>query len=359
MNEIENNSLSDDFRERHKLLLEKSQLEFKLEKEKLRQRKVLKYLRDEDKIRERKELYELNIEELVAKLEIENLQLSKNLKLLKSKKKSNKPFIFKIYLLFAFLIGTIALAFVFLPFIDIGVNHQIPEIISSFAIIVFVLSGFIVFRILNQLTKVQYRQSILSRKIIEIQEMLSYSSKVISDFMNEKNDDIARNKVIDLIQNAAHLNQESDDTAKGNITDIESTAEKYETKSSEYLAGVIGGGIGLSGGFAISLAGVSIVFSGPIGLIMGVAGAILLWRGKGQHKIERANKKDNLAKSKILANIRNLPDDAPQETRNRLWKLYDKTTEIYETEVLSGLSDSSSKFDVIHTKNKMPAANKV
>lgn len=161
---------------------------------------------------------------------------------------------------------------------------------------------------------------------------------------------ITKNQVVDLIERAAHLNQEIDEKTKVEISDIENTAEKYSNKSSEYLAAVIGGGIGLSGGFAISLVGVSMIFSGPIGLIMGASAAVLIWRGRGQNKIERANKKIDVVKKRILSDIRDLPDDAPVHIKEQLWNMYKNAGEVYEKAIIEGLIDGTSKFDIIHEK---------
>jgi len=168
---------------------------------------------------------------------------------------------------------------------------------------------------------------------------------------------VAKNHIVDLIQQTSHFNQEIEKTAKADITSIEDTAEKYSSKSSEYLAGVVGGGIGLSGGFGVSLMGASIIFSGPIGIVLGAAMAVLIWRGRGQQKIERANKKIQAVKSKILEDINSLPPSAPQYVVNRLWELYNNATDVYERSVVEALLDGTSKFDIIHDLKKLPVAN--
>ena len=161
---------------------------------------------------------------------------------------------------------------------------------------------------------------------------------------------MSKNQVVDLIQQTSHLNQELEKTTKGEISEIERTAEKYSNKSSEYLCAVLGGGIGFSGGFGLSLAGVSLVFSGPIGMILGAALAVLMWRGKGQNKIERANKKVEVIKSKIISELKNLPSDAPEYIKKQLWDIYKNSGIEYEKIVIEGLSDGTSKFDTIHEK---------
>jgi hypothetical protein len=168
---------------------------------------------------------------------------------------------------------------------------------------------------------------------------------------------VLKNHVVDLIQQTSHINKDIEKTAKVNIATLEDTAEKYSSKSSQYLAAIVGGGIGLSGGFGVSLMGVSMVFTGPIGLVLGAAAAILIWRGRGQQKIERANQKVQAVKNRILEDINSLPPSAPQYVVDRLWELYNNATDVYERSVVEALLDGTSKFDIIHDLKKMPIAN--
>jgi len=109
--------------------------------------------------------------------------------------------------------------------------------------------------------------------------------------------------------------------------------EKATSKKSEYLVGVIGGIIGLLGEYGVSVLFDKIVFNGPIGFMFGVAVSIMLWRGKKQHKIERLNKENDTAKTYIKEDISSRLADAPQSTVNKLWRNYNRISDIYKDEI--------------------------
>jgi len=131
------------------------------------------------------------------------------------------------------------------------------------------------------------------------------------------NGHLSKIQVANLIDEVSQLNSEIEKTDKISSSII-NVVGKFSTKSSEFLAGTIGAVIGGSGGYAISLWGASIVFSGPIGIIFGVASSLLLWRGIGQHKMERLNRKDYMARENVLNAIKSLPPDAPQDVKKKL-----------------------------------------
>jgi len=109
--------------------------------------------------------------------------------------------------------------------------------------------------------------------------------------------------------------------------------EKSTSKKTEYLVGLIGGIIGFWGEYGISVLCDSIPFNGTIGFVFGVATSIILWRGKRQHKIERLNKENDTAKTHIVKDINLRSADAPQGTVNKLWRNYNRVSDIYKDEI--------------------------
>ena len=109
--------------------------------------------------------------------------------------------------------------------------------------------------------------------------------------------------------------------------------EKSTSKKTEYLVGLIGGIIGFWGEYGISVLCDSIPFNGTIGFVFGVAISIILWRGKRQHKIERLNKENDTAKTHIVKDINLRSADAPQGTVNKLWRNYNRVSDIYKDEI--------------------------
>jgi len=161
------------------------------------------------------------------------------------------------------------------------------------------------------------------------------------------NNHLSKIQVANLIDEASQLNNEIEKTDKVSSA-IVNVVGKLSTKSSEFLAGVLGAGIGWGGGFAISLSGFSMVYSGPIGMILGTAAFLLVWRGIGQHKIERLIQKFSSISAKVLNNIKSIPPNAPQYVTDNRWKAFDKISDVFEQEAIKALSDNSSKMDTIH-----------
>lgn len=112
--------------------------------------------------------------------------------------------------------------------------------------------------------------------------------------------------------------------------ELEATARRYAKERSSVLAGIIGGALGSIGGIGISTVSVGAftvggaVLTGPIGLAVGAALAVLSWRGTAYLKLERAKERLELAVGTIKAEIQSLPPDAPKETRDRLWDGYNE-----------------------------------
>ena len=137
--------------------------------------------------------------------------------------------------------------------------------------------------------------------------------------------------IADLIKRAEILNQDLEQFSKREINFLNEKQETYPTRSSEVLAAIIGGGLGLVLGFALSaVGGISTIITGPFGAIMGVAAAKLLWRGQELLYIDRAIKKYEIISSRILRVIKKLPEDTPEDIRQQQWKMYYDITTDFE-----------------------------
>jgi hypothetical protein len=125
-------------------------------------------------------------------------------------------------------------------------------------------------------------------------------------------------------------------------SDIDALADKYSKSSSSFLAGVVGGCVGAAGGIALSTsAGVALVLSGPVGLAAGVALGILAFRGKTYWRLERSTQKAIGAMNMLLAQIRELPPDAPPQVRDALYRQYQELAERYGGIARETLDDRS------------------
>ena len=127
---------------------------------------------------------------------------------------------------------------------------------------------------------------------------------------------------------------------------IENKVEKYTSKSSEYLVGIIGavsggvlGGVlrSVSGKYGISFYEIPIEYFVSVGIIFGIAMAIVLWRGIGQHRLERLNKRTCMIKEKLIDEINSLhslPTNTPQEKIDELWRIYSAISARYEKKAI-------------------------
>ncbi len=133
-------------------------------------------------------------------------------------------------------------------------------------------------------------------------------------------------------QNASHaLITSADDAA---ATKLIKRATELDARKSSILAGVLGGGLGLTGFTipAVVLHGIALpaVFaSGGVGAVIGAALAILAWRGSAQWDLERkldrlnqglAELDNRLARKK--KELESLPRGTPANIRDQGWTDY-------------------------------------
>jgi hypothetical protein len=125
--------------------------------------------------------------------------------------------------------------------------------------------------------------------------------------------------------------------------ELEEVAEKYSRSPSTFLAAVLGGAIGSAGGIALgTLGGGLLIVTGPIGLAMGAAIAVLTFRGRNYWRIEKATQKAKGAVDFVRAQIDALPSDAPQEVRERLYAQYTRLMDEYSRVAKASIDDDRS-----------------
>lgn len=158
---------------------------------------------------------------------------------------------------------------------------------------------------------------------------------------------MAEEKVQLIKKQVESLNKEIDEIERFDRKEVEEIAEKYSTKDSSWLValtgGIIGGGAGVSVPL-ISVLGVSsglAVITGPAGMALGAALAILAWRGRKYQRLERETKKVKIALDELERRIGNLPQDAPSYIKEKLWRRYSDISDRYSEIVLECLYDKS------------------
>jgi len=136
--------------------------------------------------------------------------------------------------------------------------------------------------------------------------------------------------------------------AERTISFLENKVEKYTSKSSEYLLGIIGG---ILGGFGFVGLGVSkeifkleftndlIMLLVAFGVIFGCVMFIVLWRWIGIRlfKLERLTKKTYLIKGNLISEMNLLPTNTPQYIKDELWDSYNNVSETYQQKAIETL----------------------
>ena len=130
--------------------------------------------------------------------------------------------------------------------------------------------------------------------------------------------------------------------------DVERRAERFSGYSSEILVGIVGGIVGGVGGISIgttAIVGSTMVVAGPAGFVLGVALAILAYRGPGQWRVERLRRR-------FLRSLDIIKDElawvqqqegAPAESQERLWQQYNHLLEQYHRLAVDSLRHGTSR----------------
>ncbi len=157
-------------------------------------------------------------------------------------------------------------------------------------------------------------------------------SKTLTPELRKKTEAIAR-----ALKSATGQAERLSDVTRRNIEDV---AGQYDRAPSSVLAGIVGGVVGSAGGLALTtVAGTALVVTGPLGLALGAALAILAFRGPRYWSLERSTRKLQLALSLIRGEIATLPDDTPASVKISLWQQYERLMEHYGGIVHDSMKD--------------------
>ncbi len=137
-------------------------------------------------------------------------------------------------------------------------------------------------------------------------------------------------EVRDQVQKVAQVTRE----------ELEAVAERYAHAPSTFLAAIVGGVVGSAGGVALTtVAGTALLVTGPLGLAVGAAVAVLAFRGRKYWRLERSTQKLRGALDVLHAEIAGLPPHAPASVRNNLWQQYDRLMAKYNEIAGDSLDD--------------------
>jgi hypothetical protein len=124
--------------------------------------------------------------------------------------------------------------------------------------------------------------------------------------------------------------------------EVEEAADKHPWTPSTALAGVVGGTVGAAVGLAIGAYGSgTLILAGPLGLAIGGALGVLLFRGRNYRRLERATQKAGRAIGLVKTELNALPAHAPAEVRMKLHEQYSALITRYSEIARESFDDGS------------------
>lgn len=126
--------------------------------------------------------------------------------------------------------------------------------------------------------------------------------------------------------------------------DIDKIAQDYASKPSTFLAAVVGAVVGASGGisFATYLGGLAVI-SGPAGMAIGAAVAVLGWRGRSMWRHERAQDNYDTAVKKVDRAIKAVSRDTNRREYDDLIAMRQELTRAYVEVALTAISSDDKQ----------------
>lgn len=132
-----------------------------------------------------------------------------------------------------------------------------------------------------------------------------------------------RKRVATVSKNITEIKDDAKRLATVSRQELEEVAEKYSRAPSSFLAAIAGGVLGSGGGIALGTLGTTaVIVTGPLGLALGAAIAVLAFRGRSYWRLENATHKARGAMELIRAQIDSLPSDAPDNVKVELYEIY-------------------------------------
>ena len=213
------------------------------------------------------------------------------------------------------------------PYLDL--SRPVPQIISyvaAFAVVV-----------LAYLVHLAYANAAASRELVRARQfaLKDGRSALTRAFATL---DGARNEDPLLVETRARI-----DCAIREAAEAQARLQKLETQTrqnlddaitplarprSSVLAGTVGGFAG--GALGVSMAsGGTMAVAGPVGAAIGIAVAVLVWRGPAHWRVERATDRTEEALALYYQELTRPGTDMPQPLRDNHWERYDRLLASY------------------------------
>ncbi len=111
--------------------------------------------------------------------------------------------------------------------------------------------------------------------------------------------------------------------------DVDDVIKVHIRPRSSVLAGIIGGFAGASIGIYLATIEVPLAVTGPIGAAIGIAVALLMWRGPSQWRVERATDRTEQALALYYKELNSPESQVPEGLRGNTWGRYDRLLASY------------------------------
>lgn len=144
----------------------------------------------------------------------------------------------------------------------------------------------------------------------------------------------ARRELEEAVRIAQEANREAERIEKIDTAVLEQIAARYSKYPSQVLAGIVGGAAGAAGAIGVTSAfGTALILTGPVGMSVGAALALIAYRQGSYAKVERATAQLAMALDELEHRLSRLPENAPPEVRKRLWSTYNALIRKYQDAV--------------------------
>ena len=130
------------------------------------------------------------------------------------------------------------------------------------------------------------------------------------------------------------------------LASLSSASGQMSRKNSETLIGTLGGLLGMSGAYAVTvvMSTASLPIVGVLMTATGVLAGILCHRGARRIRLERRIAENRIASEEILDRIKQLPKNAPQDVRDSLWLTYRSLVGDVESQLLVTLNARNNQL---------------
>jgi hypothetical protein len=221
----------------------------------------------------------------------------------------------------------LAFALAVSPYLDLA--YAVPQIISYVAAFaVLVLAYLVHLAYVNALASHQFVRA----RRFALEDGRSALTRAFATLDGARNEEPAQRETRARIDCAIREAGEANARLQKLETQTRQTVDDAITPParprSAVLAGIVGGFAGAAAGVSLA-SGEMMVVAGPVGAAIGVAVAVLAWRGPAHWRVERATDRTEEALALYYQELNRPATDAPAALRDNHWERYDRLLSSY------------------------------